>query len=436
MSAKRDFTDRFLKAIKPAPSCKRVVHFDAVVPQFGIRVSDKSTKENIGAFVLVARFPGSANPTPRRIGDYPAMSLAAARAIAREWRDDIARGVDPKVKQAEERRAEERRRADTFAAAFDAYAGERLSRLRTGDEVKRAVERHAFPKWRATPMRDIRRADVKALIREVHGAAPYASNRLLAYLKTFFDWATDEELIETSPAAPVKRMAEEEKRDRVLSEREIAAFWRACEQAGAFGRAFRFMLATGQRRAEVGGATWAEIDRSKKLWTLPRERTKADRAHEAPLSDVALEILDECKLASDFVFSTGRTGRDGKDAALAGWSKAKAALDKNMLKAARKLAAEQGQEEPKQIPAWRLHDLRRTCATYLGKLGTDRVVISKVLNHAEQGVTSIYDRHRYDDAKRQALDLWGRRLKAIVEDEKGGNVAAVAAGAEMITEDA
>ncbi len=428
MSAKRDFTDRFLKAIKPTPSGKRVVHFDAVVPQFGIRVSDKSTKVNIGAFVLVARFPGSSNPSPRRIGDYPAMSLAAARAIAREWREDIARGVDPKIKQVEERRAEERRRADTFSAAFDAYAAERLSRLRTGGDVKKAVERYAVPKWGATPICDIRRADVKALIREVHAAAPYASNRLLAYLKTFFDWAADEEQIETSPAAPVKRMAEEEKRDRVLSEREIRAFWRACGQLGAFGRAFRFMLATGQRRAEVGDATWDEFDRAKKLWTLPRERTKADRGHEVPLSDLALSILGDCPRIGEYVFTTRGT------CSLSGWSKAKTALDKIMLEKVKKLAEEQGEEEPKQIPTWRLHDLRRTCATYLGKLGTDRVVISKILNHAEQGVTSIYDRHQYDDAKRRALDLWGERLATLIESKKRGDAESPLASERRMTE--
>ena len=148
------------------------------------------------------------------------------------------------------------------------------------------------------------------------------------------------------------------------------------------------MLATGQRRTEVGSARWSEVDPAAKLWILPRERTKADRAHEVPLNDVALSILDECPHVSDYVFASGRAGRDGGAAALAGWSKAKAALDDLTLKEAQKLAQERGEEPPKEIAPWRLHDLRRTCATYLGKLGTDRVVIGKVLNHSEQGVTS------------------------------------------------
>ena len=294
MAAKRDFTDRFLKSIKPAEPGKRVIIYDVVVPQFGIRVTDKSCADDIGSFVLVARFPRSGNPAPRRIGDYPAMSLSQARAIAREWREDISKGIDPKAKEEQRRREEERRRADTFGAAFEAYAAERLARLRTGAEVERAIERYALPAWGSRPISEIRRADVKDLIRGIHKFAPVTSNRTLAYLKTFFAWAAEEELIEASPAAAVKMMADEVKRDRVLTDAEIRAIWQACGELGAFGRAFRFMLATGQRRSECGEATWSEIDRAQRLWVLPRERTKADRAHEVPLSNLALSIIDDC----------------------------------------------------------------------------------------------------------------------------------------------
>ena len=175
--AKRDLTDRYLRSIKPAPPGQAPHLLGRRRAQFGIRVGEKSCKENIGAFFLVARFPGSRNPAPRRIGDYPAMSLAEARQIARAWREDIARGIDPKARQAEARRTEERRRADTFRAAFDAYADERLSRLRSGDEVKKAIERYAMPRWSATPMRDIRRVDVKELVRQVHKQAPYGEQQ-------------------------------------------------------------------------------------------------------------------------------------------------------------------------------------------------------------------------------------------------------------------
>jgi integrase len=236
----------------------------------------------------------------------------------------------------------------------------------------------------------------------VHKFAPVAANRLLSYLKTFFAWAAEEELIEASPAAVVKPLADEVKRDRVLSDAEIRAVWEACGAVGVFGRAFKFMLATGQRRSEVGGMTWSEIDRAKRLWTVPRERAKADRAHEIPLNDLALSILGECPQFNQYVFTTGRA------TPISGWSKAKANLDKIT-----------------DVGEWHVHDLRRTCATNLAKLGIDRVVISKLLNHAEGGLTSIYDRHARDDEKRAAMDRWAARLAAIIEGTDDSNIVPI-----------
>ena len=433
MAAKRDFTDRFLKALKPAEPGKRYIVFDAQVPGFGIRVTERCRDEDKGSFVLVGRFPGSNNPTPRRIGDYPALSLAKARQIAREWREDLRQGIDPKAREAERRRQEQRRRADTFGAVFGAYADEHLSTLRTGVGVKRAVEAHVVSQWGQRPLSDIRRGDVNELVRELRKGAPIRANRVLAYLKTFFGWAVDQELVEASPAAAVKRPSKEVKRDRVLTDAEIRAIWEASGELGVFGRAFRFMLVTGQRRSEVGKMAWREIDRSNQMWTLSRERTKADRAHEVPLSVLALSVLEDCPRLGDYVFSAGRggtahTGGAALAGPISGWSKAKAALDKLALEKAKALALERGVDAPPEFPDWHLHDLRRTAATHMAKLGVDRVVIGKVLNHAEQEVTAIYDRHRYDAEKRRALELWARRIEEIVGGSDDGKVVSISAG--------
>jgi integrase len=82
---------------------------------------------------------------------------------------------------------------------------------------------------------------------------------------------------------------------------------------------------------------------------------------------------------------------------------------------------------PAEFATWHLHDLRRTAATQMAKLGVDRVVIGKVLNHAEQEVTAIYDRHGYDAEKRRALELWAQRLEMIVKGTDGDNVVHLAA---------
>jgi integrase len=250
---------------------------------------------------------------------------------------------------------------------------------------------------------------------------PIGANRVLAYLKKFFGWCVDQDILEASPAASVKRPGKENKRDRVLSDAEIRAIWHACGELGAFGRAFRFMLATGQRRTEAGEIVWSEIDRANRLWTLPRQRAKADRVHEIPLSDLAMSVLDECPKLGDFVFTTLGTRP------ISGWSKAKTALDRLALDKLKEIAIERGDDAPTTFADWRLHDLRRTAATHIAKLGVDRIVISKLLNHAEGGVTGLYDRHSRDPEKRVAMDLWGQRLRAIVDGDGGANVVSFAA---------
>jgi integrase len=425
MAAKRDFTDRFLKAVKPTAPGKRAIFFDAQIPGFGIRVTERSTDECKGAFVLVTRYPGSSNPAPRRIGDYPVMTLAEAREIARDWRRDIAKGIDPKEKAAEAAREQQRLRANTFGSAFTDYAEDRLRTLRTGAAVEAQVRKHVFPSLENRPMREIKRAEIHALLKQVKKNAPIGVNRITAYVKKFFLWAIENDLVDDSPAAAIKRPTSEKDRarDRVLNDWEIRAFWLACGEMGAFGRAFRFMLATGQRRTEVGAAAWGEIDKSRALWTLTKGRTKANRAHDVPLSGLSMSIIDECPKLGDFVFASGKSGNAGGQVALVGWSKAKERLDELMLTHAR-----DGREELKEIEEWRLHDLRRTAATHMAKLGVDRLVISKILNHAEGGVTKTYDRHRYEAEKRAALDRWALRLQAIVTGAEAPNVLEFATG--------
>jgi integrase len=420
MVAKRDFTDRFLKSVKPTAPGKRAIFFDAQIPGFGIRVTERSTDECKGSFVLVTRYPGSPNPAPRRIGDYPPMSLAEAREIAREWRRDIAKGIDPKERAAEAAREQQRLKANTFGAAFADFAVDHLKTLRTGAAAEAQVRKHLFPTLENRPLREIKRAELFALLKQVKKNAPIGVNRITAYVKKFFLWAIENDLVDDSPAASIKRPASEKDRarDRVLNDWEIRAFWLACGEMGAFGRAFRFMLATGQRRTEVGAATWSEIDKSRALWTLSKGRTKANRAHDVPLSGLALSILDECPKLGDFVFASGKSGNAGGQVALRGWSNAKARFDELMATHARA----DGEEAPKEVEEWHLHDLRRSCATHMAKLGVDRLVISKILNHAEGGVTSIYDRHARADEKLAAVERWGLLLQAIVDGKTGGNV--------------
>jgi integrase len=415
--------------------------WDAQITGFGVRVNDGSPPDI--SFVLVTRYPGATQPAPRKIADYRVgakeedrkESLAKARQIAREWRELIAKGIDPKVKAQDVRRDAERLRreaerqqANTFAAAFDAFAQEHLAQLRTGDVVQGVIKKHVIPIFGARPLSEITRAEGNDLLRALVKKIPTGANRVRSYLKTFGAWAEDDGRIDESPFANLKRLTKEKARDRVLSDLEIRAIWRACGEMGAFGRAFRFMLVVGQRRSEVGDMEWREIDEAAKRWVLPRERTKSDRIHEQPLSPLALSILAEAPKIGPHVFATRAPRRSAEGvkraatAPLSGWSKAKTRLDALALAELKRIAGDDA-----ALPEWHLHDFRRSCATNLARLGVDRLVISKLLNHAEGDVTQVYDRYAYEPEKRAALNLWGARLVAIVEGGEGGNVIHLAA---------
>ena len=436
MIAKRDLTDKTLEALRdrPVPTLRKLLDvdpedsmpvrpiiWDAQVRGFGVRVSDQTPPSSL-SFVLVTRYPGAKNPAPRTIGDYPSTPLAEARRIAREWRDDIVKGIDPKDRaEAARRDAEaakreaERQQANTFRAAFATFAEEHLSTLRTGDVVKGVIDKHVLPVLGGRPLREITRAEAKGLLRTIARKTPTHANQILSYLRTFGDWAEDEEMIEESPFATLKRLSKESPRERVLSDDEVRAIWLACGDIAVFGRAFQFMLASAQRRSEVGNMEWRELDEGKKLWALPPERTKANRTHVVPLSPLAQSILAECPKIGEHVFATrSKRGKGGEGLGtrpVSGWSKAKTRLDTLALAELRRLTGDPEAE----LPEWHLHDFRRTAATRMRELGVDRLDVSKVLNHAESGVTKVYDQYAALPEKRRALELWGNRLSAIVE---------------------
>ena len=196
----------------------------------------------------------------------------------------------------------------------------------------------------------------------------------------------------------------------------------------------RLLLATGQRRSEVGEMEWRELDDERNVWLIPRERMKAKRAHVVPLSPLALSILAEQqpKLGAH-VFASTRSASRGGTIPISGWSKYKARLDRAATEALRQLAGDAQQT----IPDWCLHDLRRTTVTLMTESGVSRFIAARVLGHAERDVTGQhYDLYSYLPEKKQALDLWAARLAAIVEDRAGpDNVVALDAARGLRTID-
>ena len=247
--------------------------------------------------------------------------------------------------------------------------------------------------WHDVQIADITRADIKELLRlKARGLERgIAANRLLALISKIFTWALDEEIIDASPALRLKRPAEEIERERVLSADEIKKLWPAFDAIGyPWGALYKLMLCTAQRRGEVASMKWSQI--SDDGWRLPASNAKTKVGHSVPLSSLARETLAGVPEIGEYVF------RARADAPLQGWSRAKRRLDQLVTLG-----------EP-----WQVEDTRRTAATHMRSIGVDRIVVSKVLNHAESGITKVYDRWAADPEKAEAMERWANRLREIV----------------------
>jgi integrase len=395
----RKLTDLFVERAKP-PAHGRVEYFDAAFPGLALRITDNGGK----SWSIFYRVNGRLRRFT--IGRYPAIKPAQARSEATAALERVREGIDP----AEEKRARRDLRTpetDTFDAVAHDYLERHVrknNRESTFLEAKRDIERNVLPKWRDRPIASISRRDVLDLIDGIVArGADVQANRTIARLRALFNWAIENDRVAASPVARMKLPTQERARDRVLSDDELRWLWQACEDIGwPFGPLAKLLVLTAQRRDEVAGMTWAEVDFVKRVWTIPRHKAKNDRVHEVQLSDYAIDLLRALpRIGDGLVFTT--TG----ETAVSGFSRSKRRLDAAMLKAKR---VELGARKSDAIPGWTLHDLRRTAATGMARLNFPPHVVDKILNHVSgtiRGVAAIYNRFAYLDERRAALDAWG-----------------------------
>jgi integrase len=329
-----------------------------------------------------------------RLGHFPAMSIASARAAARRLKEASAHGIDPK----------EQERSQTSAEAVGAHAS-------VSEHIEAYIELYAKPNqrsWKDTaghlrnhlgrqlgerPIGAIARSDLISVVDSMRqDGIAQGTNRMLAHTKRFFGWCVERGIIDRSPALDIRPPVKERSRDRVLTDYEIKRIWKATQEIEfPVGPAVQMLLLTGQRRDEVSRMRWNEIDLGSSVWTIPADRNKSGRPHLMPLSNLASNILQECRRSDGFVF-WGRS----PDTAINGWSAAKRRLD-----------------ELSGIDDWRIHDLRRTAATGMARLGYDPHIVERVLNHATSHagpLARVYQRYAYEDEKRAALDAWAHRV--------------------------
>ena len=291
---KQPLTDLLLRKLKSGE--ERMEVWDAKLPGFGVRVSPAGTK----AFVLLYRFRGL--PQRLTLGRYPVLGLGEARELAKEALNQVARGIDPKQAK------EELPATYLFGGVVDEFVRMHCSqrnRESTRKETARILQHDFVSQWKRRDIRDIGRKDVLDVLDAiVERGSPSGANHALAAIRKCFNWCVERGLIETSPCSAIKKPAKAEARERVLSDDELRSIWQATDVIGyPFGVLVQLLLLTAQRRNEVVGMRWQDVDLSSALWTIPGEHTKNGKPHLVPFSALALARLASVpRLHESFVF--------------------------------------------------------------------------------------------------------------------------------------
>jgi integrase len=399
-------TTQFVEKIRPNPT-RRLEIPDSLLPGLYLIVQPSGAKS------WAVRYRHSGRTRKYTLDSVARLVLGEARDRAREALKAVSAGRDPAFDKREAKGSDLVR--DVVADFLELHVRAN-NRPRTAEEAARTLKLHVLPKWANRRVQDIARRDVLEVLNAIRANGnPSAANRAFAVIRKFFNWAVATEILGSSPCMKISP-PKDESRDRVLNDEELGIAWRGADQLGyPFGTMTQLLILTGQRRNEVAGMRWSEINKT--LWTIPGARTKNGRVHEVPLSSVAQAVLAAVpRIAkSDFVLSSKGTSP------ISGFSKAKTQLDAGLLKLTREEAAASGKNDLSEIRVhpWRLHDLRRTLASGLARLGEPVHVIEAVLNHrngAISGVAAVYNRHTYLPEKRRALDAWASHVMEFVSE--------------------
>ncbi len=406
-------TDAAIKKYPPAEK-GRVEYFDKDYPGFCLRVTDKGGK----SFCYYYRVKGAGGLSvtgrelvgPQRrlpLGQFPRMSLKDARKAYGEAFDLVEEAKDPAELRKAERLSQNRSRGKTvdwLIGEYEKYAMRNGGPKKWLDgDVQGKFRKHLSPICGDLSLDLINRAQMRSILRIIEDkSAPTVPKEIIQRASPMFEWAVEEEIIETNPFDGIKRTPDN-KRKRFLTDKEIIAFWKATDQMYyPYGPFYKLLLLTGQRLREIGSSSWSEIDRDADIpvFILPPERRKhgAD-ALVVPLSEPALSVLSNVPIFSrgDYVFTTTEGDRP-----IDGYPKGKARLDRLMLEVL------QEDDPGAKLADWVNHDLRRTVETGMAKIGIQPHIYEQVIGHAIKGIEGTYNQYHYLPEKKAALEAWGR----------------------------
>ncbi len=377
--------------VLPTPSSD-VIYWDAAFPGFGLKVTPKGRK----VFVVLYRTGGAGSKLRKyTIGPYGRVTLHQARVAAQKV---FAAKLEGRDLAAEKREARRRVVADRVEDLLETFILQHVSQNRSAYEISRLLRREMGKPWSGRSIHEITKRDVVDVISAIEQrGAPGTANKTLKVIKTFLRWCVGRAVLDRSPAEGVPMPAKVVTRDRVLTDGELAQVILAARQmSGPYGGIVELLALTGQRREEVAAMTWGELDLHRRVWTLPKSRTKNAKEHAVHLSEQSMAVLLRTTVRGPFVFTVlgSKPFRE--------FSRTKRQID-----------------ELSGVTGWRLHDLRRTCVSGMARLGIPPHVADKILNHQSgtiSGVAAVYQRHDFLDERNDALERWGAHVAKIVFD--------------------
>jgi integrase len=414
-----ELTPEFVAAATCPPGRKDVLIFDGRLRGFGVRITANGVK------VFLFQYRAGTAVQRVALGRFGQVTPAQARKLAGQLAAEVTAGRDPKGERkaradaAVAEKAARKRQAEADALTFSVLV-KRWQDLHLAG--RRESYRHEAPRallvsfatWSGRPASSIAAKEaIERLDRIAQGSGPAAARSAFAYARAMFGWAVKRQLVEANPFAGIHPPRTVADRDRHLSDEELGAVWRAASDlAWPMGGFIMMAVLTLQRREEVAAMRWVEISKDRTTWTIPAERAKNGKAHLVHLAAPARKILrDAIRIkGSPFVFTT--TGKTP----VSGFSATKASLDKAIAEARRKARV-----TPHAIPAWRLHDLRRTGVTRLAALGFAPHVCDRLLNHVKgsiAGVAAVYQRHEFLPERQAALEAWAKHVLAVAEGKR------------------
>jgi integrase len=431
-----------IDALACPPGKREIMAFDDDLRGFAIRVASSGEK------VFVFQYRRGKSVKRKKLGRYGNVTPAEARRLAKVAAGIVAGGGDPvelhqaalAAERAERAAKKQARKVSSFTLEKLVKGWEETALATASASHKReapAALRRMFPDMVERPAESLRTAELQAAIDKKAKASPSMARRVRDYGRAAFNWAVSRELVPSNPFTAVRIESRPVSRDRALTDPELGAVWRAAGGlAYPFGPLLRLLILTLQRRNEVAGMTWAELDPDLSTWTLPAERAKNRKKHIVHLAEPArAELRALAKLprkpGQTLIFTT--TG----DTPVSGFSRAANAVRAAMLAetSAKAKAKGEGKAPSDPVPDWRLHDFRRTGVTTLARLGVPPHVADKLLNHLQgtiRGVAAVYQRHDFMAEREAATRLWADHVLAVAAADAGtpaalpGNVVRLA----------